>query len=566
MIPATIAFLMSSKSKTKVDGTGKVVEAILVPRMLWAFGFNYSHKNVEEVLRRVMKALAAIARSRQRRVRDRSLTLWSGNSEANGASLFIIGMPFKTSHRISDIFYKHLQPQPGFVEFSSTDPASVSAVPLLRYDHGRLVVYAGPFETQPKLFSLKLVPLQYEICGYRERAKHGAGIYYKPTRPDSVSPDVHSEETWERNREQILKFVWNLKAPCGYRRLKSILRDCFGISVYEEQGADFHQYGIIRLGYDQGGPFPRVRILINSRLDNRLKYIVLSHEVAHYVLHFRLLLLADIVEAISWAVPELGQYYQYVLTGTKCPLGLRIEEEADEFCANFIIPPWFLGSAKPITSAISEGGESPRPEEMIWRFLQPHFPETKFAETSWRNLPSIKQQALEDQSHISEAQLLSCDGLFERVFRAALRTAQRSGDSKRQFPSEEVISKMTDLIDRIKGLPSEDARKSVRKLLPSSSATKKEEVSNDFSGGVKAFRRKLIPPLRDSGVDLYPLIPLEPAADNSLGAMKGEWVVRNDLAQLGTIAELRESYRDHGMLLHQLESWQRKRHSPGSRF
>jgi len=41
--------------------------------------------------------------------------------------------------------------------------------------------------------------------------------------------------------------------------------------------------------------------------NNRLKYLVLSHELSHYILHFPLLLLSEIVERISWTTPEMGE-------------------------------------------------------------------------------------------------------------------------------------------------------------------------------------------------------------------------------------------------------------------
>ncbi len=367
------------------------------------------------------------------------------------------------------------------------------------------------------------------------------------------------------NQRHILKFVYNLKGPCGYRRLKSILVNNFGMHVHEERGKDFKQFGLIKLDLidtESDELSARVEILINAHLDESLKYLVLCHELSHYVLHFRLLVFANLINRASWEIPEIGLYFSGILLQNNASILTALEDDADRLAANLVVPPWFMFSAERATAMMMEAGQSPRPEEMIWRFLQPLFPEDKFSKLSWKNFREMKTKARKDQLRVTNLAPDSSDGLFERVFRAALGSYQRTREGKEQIAAandlELIIDQAISLLNEINSLETAAARQYMATLLSKLSVHTPDSLPQDIALSNICFRRQVIPPVDWDGQSLYPVIPLIPASYNVSDSESEDWTLFEGPRVPGFVRDWQDWKRDHGLLLIGRETWKRE--------
>jgi hypothetical protein len=291
----------------------------------------------------------------------------------------------------------------------------------------------------------------------------------------------------------------------------------------------------------------------------KLKYVVLAHELAHYVLHFPLLVLLRYVEETAWNVPEVESYFQQLVAENPSTMQ-SIEDQADELASFLLIPSWVYPIRR-LTDRMLEGGVSPSPQEMIWRFLQPLFPEDCFSDTTWRNLDEIKRRARPDTLRFGNVGSPAPSNLFERMFQAALRIEKNGiGEAATSNPASVLLEKMGKLASKIEALPVEDARKRVRKLLSSPGGLNKcDDVARDLAEGLGAFGREIIPPLVGDGTGLFPRVPLVPAIHNLEGDVEADWKLKTNPSgsPAGTVTEWRQWKKDHGLVLYRLESWQK---------
>ncbi len=231
------------------DPSGKIVEEYATPHLMRTFCFKNEANARDTVFELTLKIFQDIASSKSKRLRERSIPVWWGTATAYGVDYLIVGLKYDPALEVVTAFDNHFRQHPSFSEMTSTDADSFSAVPYLRYEPKAIVVYAGPFDTAPAWKIPADFSLACEIRSYRKKALTSKSPFCPPSPVTHRSPALHSESVWIDNQRQLLKFVYDLKAPCGYRRLKSILVKNFGISVHEESGSDFTQYGLIR--FDQ---------------------------------------------------------------------------------------------------------------------------------------------------------------------------------------------------------------------------------------------------------------------------------------------------------------------------
>jgi len=551
---------MRMKRTKRPDPAGKPVDSCSPPAYLRTFVFEYSEEIKTKIVDLSVAAMVEIGESASKRVRERDFLIWTGEfTNQLDMRLYIVGVPYGLHSPVLDILYRKYSSEPSFVEINYSPPGEFKAQPILRYQYGRHVLYASPFIPAPQARLQAGLSSDFEARSFQQAPMIGKGPYSAPERPLHRSPLHHDEAVWLENRERLMEFMRSLKGPCGLRRLRSIVEECFGVSVFEEGSREFAHYGLIRLG---SGATPKVRILVNKRLPEKLKYIVLAHELGHYLLHFPLLLILRYVEETAWSIPEIEPYCRQLLTDD--PLVLQsVEDRADEIASFFLVPAW-VHPVQRMTAVISEGGVSPPPSELIWRFLQPLFPEDRFAHTTWNDLAEIRKRARRDVNRLRSTTGDQTANLFERMLVAALRVDEAGAEGvtkerPEEEPLEPVLGAMHAVAIKVESLSAPEVRRDLRTLLKGTYPGPQPLSEGEFLPGLGTFGRELVSPLGGDGGGLLQRIPLEPTIYNPQGRADGDWRLRTSPGSpVGTLAEWRKWKPDHGVVLYRFESWQKK--------
>ena len=541
------------------DPAGKLIDTSRPPTYLRTFVFDYSEGIERRVLVLTIQAITQIAASSRKLVRDRDFLIWTGeHTNSLGMHLYIVGVPYGVYMPVFEIFDEKYRTESSFMEITYSLPQEFQARPSFRYEYGKGVLYADPFDSPAQARAKFPEVGDFEVRSFRQASGPQKNPYTAPERPQYRSPTRHSEETWHRNREEIFKFLDSLKGPCGFRRLRSIIKECFGVAVYEEGAPEFPHYGLIRLATVSDEKPPAVRILINEHLPEKLKYIALAHEFGHYLLHFPLLLVLRYVDETAWSIPEIEPYCRRLLT--EDPSTLRaLEDSADEIASLFLIPAWTHPMAR-MTSIMIEGGVSPPPSEMIWRLLQPLFPEDRFADTTWNDLEEIRKRAHRDTNRLRFTTVDQAANLFERMFAAALRVDDvKLGEEPEIDPLRGVLGAMHAVATKIDSARESEARSFLQGLLKDRISEQHDPTEEEFLPGLVAFGRELVPPLSTRIIRLFPRIPLAPAIYNPDGTVDGDWRLKTRPdGPVGTLADWQRWKPDHGLALYRFESWQKK--------
>ncbi|HEX9668259.1 MAG TPA: hypothetical protein VGC93_02135 [Thermoanaerobaculia bacterium] len=530
----------------------------------------------ERLLPAVVRLLARIAVSPSKRLRERDFPIWMGEATNSlGTEMSTIALPDPIAYPVFKEFYAAFHGWDAYIESGAYLLADGGGEPAARYSQGGIVVYGGAFDPPDQLPScLRDLGVNIELRSWQLQSAGGRRTRYARAEPPRRAASFvsttgspldkrHTLDSWSDNRDIILEFLYDLKAPCGFKQLQELLGDSFGIGVALEPSPSFDRYGCIRLGWlrddDKSAP---VRILINSRLDDRLKYAVLAHELAHYVQHFPLLLTGQIVEEQSWTMPELEAYYHDLLRRDHPQLLRDVELDAFELASFFLIPPQ-LHPVGRFASAILERGQNPEPALLIWRWLQTWFPEGSAEPPSWSRYDAIRERAdREVQSAMRPED--GADSLFGCTLAAALRVeSDELSHSRVEGEILAVLQKILGLLAMTAPLDLREARENIRRRLSRDGEAAGPDLPNldELSLGTRSFCRELIPPLRpQEGTVFFPRIPLVPASFNPTGEVAGDWqyLQRLDSSPYGTVEDWRNHRPEYGVVLYRFETWQQE--------
>jgi len=552
------------------------------------FVFEYSEQlDQEELKSRILQALETIKTDKKKRVREAGFSIWVGRTiNSKKTKLFTISISEPLDENIVRQFYNKFRDEDSYLECSVYYLKDTGGEPFARYFKGTIIVYCDPFlkkeDFTPEKYGLTppFEPRSWELVQVNKEKE----IFIKPDLPKRVAnfsalsgdptEKRHNLELWQENKEIIFDFLLNLKHPCGYKQLKNILMKYFGIGVFEESDKDFGRFGCIRLGWmNDSNKSSHVRILINNTLDEKLKYVVLAHELAHYIRHFPLLLVGQLVEEQAWVMPEIEHYYNYLMSTEYADLPRKIEQDAFEVASFFLICPWMHPITK-VSSAVIERGEHPVVHELIWRFLQPYFPQKAGERTSWTNYDNIKNRAKEDLTKIMKSPHGNEESLFESYYSASLSMEDRvfSGEFIHHEIEEstlEIYQKVLDLLTSTMLMSTPDARnhiknqlkKSVEKRKSAGDGDKYEYLLSEIGFHNKSFGREIVPPLEKLDKTHIPRrVPLVPATYNINDDIEGDWLFLEQLDKSPgmTLDEWRNHRPQFAFVLYRFESWQKE--------
>lgn len=387
------------------------------------------------LLTAALDALRVIQKMPIARLRDRDFSIFFCHWEAYGEALVDIGLPSRFDHRLHRLFREQLSSVANIVELGDSLALDVGAKPFARYHHGKLVAYVDPLDThvcdaaQESDVELRSAESADSVATRRRRTSPLPSIR-------ANGPQRHSIETWDTVRTDILNFIWDTLEPGTFDSLRREVDRQFGIHVRVAPTALTGKHGSITTDWlidsDQGC---EVVILINKDLADKLKYVVLAHELAHYVVHFPIILAGQLVDQLAWAEPafELAYsdlFHQYFQDGRV------LEEEANSLASCMLIPPKF--HLRGMADFAFENFQSVSAEELAWRFLQSFFPETSEIQYSWRNWDEMRRRAERDVEWANGVNAMNAATLYQAMPKSTLEREKRESGKPPDRTSEAV--------------------------------------------------------------------------------------------------------------------------------
>jgi hypothetical protein len=489
----------------RADPGGKPVDVIDAPRRLWICVYSPDRENDREVvMNTALGLLAAVSDARSPRVRDRELTLWWGEIVDQGEQLRVIGFPQRLLYAV----HKILVPLVEFdsrINFGDYEFADTGAMPLVGYDYGRIVAYGDPFAAPADIGGAQLRSAEMRApspIAVRRHPMPGLTTTFGP---------VYSLEGWSDARSSVLDAIYDLTAASSFASLRRMITTDLGITVTQRSGPEF-ALGRLTAGWlteaADGDPGCTVGIELRRDMAPELRYVVLAHELAHFVLHFPLLLAAQLVEQASWEMPALENVWHAALAAT-LPTYEELERNADQLAVNLLIPPRYF-PLRQVSAVHSVGGYGPPdPHHLVWHFLQGLFPNTAEQSYSWVNWDEHERRAAAQVAGQLDEDL-GGQGLYDRMLGAGL--ANERGDTAGLQTAvgkavAQIASSTFDAVTELGGLGPADQAQRAAALIRTSGASTAPHLPRDLSG--LAASREILAPQRqaDHPPKRLPLVP-----------------------------------------------------------
>jgi len=366
----------------------------------------------------VLEVMRSIRQSSSPRLRERDFSVflcrWTVH---DGKRCVGIGLPHKFDDRLRGLFVRRISSLAPIEEISESVAQDVGATPLARYVCGNLVVYVSPLDTNVtnEQYGADVELRSAELI---EQPRQERRMYALPKVREN-KPQRHSIDTWNKLRPEIMEFVGQTIEPAGFTLLRKVLKEQCGIDVRLDSTSAAGRHGAIATDWmtadDQSC---EVTIFINRDLSDQFRFVVLAHELAHYVLHFPLLLVSQLVEQLSWTAPDLERRYQYEFHRS-FGSGLDLEEQANAYASELLIPPkyplqWLSGHMREHAGSVSA-------DELAWRFLGGFFPERSSTDYSFRNYEEMQEHAQQEISWATDFNALSVDTLYRVMLNATIK-------------------------------------------------------------------------------------------------------------------------------------------------
>jgi hypothetical protein len=541
------------------DPGGKVVDVFPSSGLLHLVLFVRSPKTTREALRVRVADLLCGAASHDRQFAKRDLPVWFIQVPEGDEvpPLTGLGFPATTATKVLLSLSDPLCELDDFWMVEGGAIEDLDASPLLRYDHGRVIAYGDPMDDPDGcpagLDELRSTEVPEHKVLRGSVADQG---------PEVVNANAHSIESWLEASNATEEWVTGLFEPLTYAGLRTLVERRLGIAVHEEPNlAEAGKYGSIRTGWRFGEDTCGVRILLAPQHHNDLKYAILAHEVGHYCRHFPLLHHAQLVEELSWNVPEIEIVFRHLKKSYLTDVGLSLEGDANNFASALLMSPLMLLAID--RSGVFYRGRELGANELIVRGLRSRFPgREQFTAMS------TDEMAVAADVDVLKADLASADegSIYMDMLRACLRRSEGADEaSERQLweAIEDVVVTHTSYLQRwFEESPSVDmtaARAWWGRLLQELQIEPSPPTTNEAHEMGAGGRKVVYHPLGWDGRSLYRTLPLVPASYNLDGSPDGDWLILTDMQQpRGTVNEYLQASRGMGLACYGLESWQRQ--------
>jgi hypothetical protein len=520
--------------KTRDPG-GKLVDVYPHTPFVSAICIRFTKEPSDDDLRGlVFSVFEEIACSVNRRVRERDLPISLGRfSNRYGDRFVALCLPEVLMVDIHFMFQDAIRALGRIEEISRAAWRDVEARHFGRYANGQFIFYTDP-----------LRPNDQEEQRWEWRSFEVEGPKIPPPRRtplpaiDFVASPRHDLESWVLLSPQIAEVVSEMHGPSSYGALRRAAKSNFGLQVREVTGSSFPHYGMLTAGWvaEDGC---EVTILLRASLPAQLKYVVLAHELAHFVRHFPLVYMNQIAEQVAWVHPRFeGLYGAMVERHLGAPS--RLEDDANNFATYLLLPPVF--DLDRMASIMFEGGGPVRPEELGWRLLQSLFPDGALNEASWAEIEELQATIQRDLDQRSSIDSDDPQTLQMVMLRALLRRNEEGISAEIQRLNQDLHDLHRDLDPLIARVSDPDAGPSMR------------EAEFDDKGANTEFRsqRRLLLPIDGRGdLGRTPRIPICPTSDNRAAATTLNWRSPSHPSHRGKpVAAWQRDFADHTIVLY----------------
>ena len=165
-----------------------------------------------------------------------------------------------------------------------------------------------------------------------------------------------------------------------------------------------------------------IRIGVNRSLHPRLKYVVLAHELGHYMLHLDLMILSQLVEQKAWFVSHAEEFYYRLIRRHLSSLR-EVEMQAHQFASYFLVTERHDEWLADEDYSIGDRLRRTQSAVSVWRSLQPLFSETR-SNLDYRSAGDVHPDSLarqEDElSRISVQMGMAGASIYDATLVAAL--------------------------------------------------------------------------------------------------------------------------------------------------
>lgn len=422
------------------DPSGRYVDIHVRPELITVIAIDNSELVTEDaIFSTILQVLREIRESTSRSIRERAFTVLTCRWRTRtGGDHVGIGLPRPFDSRVFALFHVAIGELSPIIDMRSSDTVSVNAKPALRYEHGVMVVYVDPFDETSNISAFDDAELRSaEFREVRRRVRATA----------SQLPTISGSRTLEHRysiaelqsvTETILRMIYDMRAAGTFTWLRRQIQHGLGIRVVLREESMIGRHGTISAGWilDEGSePACSATISINRALPESLRYVVLSHELAHFALHFPVLLLGQLVDQLAWRVP--ARQAAFNLRMAECFNTLAVfEEDANEFASLLLAPPRL--DPEWVTSILYEAGARVEPGEVIWRLLQGLFPETQAMEYSWHNYTQMRARARRETGSILGINSTDAGSLYEAMLSAAISRDTAVSRKRREGVNEGI--------------------------------------------------------------------------------------------------------------------------------
>jgi hypothetical protein len=488
------------------DPAGKPVDRHITPELGIMLAYNEARApSRDEFLELVLVRMKRVRASTVKRVRERDFSIWYGRfTSSHGDDLVALMLPYELDIRVYRCF-SDLTRLPAFVEQGNSATRDAHAAPLARYEHGTLVAYLPPTQADGE-----------RADGVEARS---ASVQAPPTSssrhvlvvPDYVAPRRHDLDSWREAHSAALRWVWDCGAPGTYSRLRKIVDASFGVTVREHPTLPNGGFGMLQTSWMDAQETVPVNILIRADLSRDLKYVVLAHEFAHFVLHFPMIRKAQQFEDIARLVPEImlllaQSMHRHLPRDT-------MELHADVFACNLLIPARV--DFQRWAEFITEGHEPVTAEEHAWRYLTRLFPDTAGRPDGWSEYHEMREMARLDLATVRRH---TPERLFEQMLQAMIfRISGRAEELSKTvgLGMRAVIAEMEELTGELP-LDAAQARRIARNRLADGGA---DAIEFRGAGEYESIRPRAI-----DCEGPFQFVALVPTPDNVRGRRDGRWI------------------------------------------
>lgn len=405
---------MRIRSRDSRDPSGRVVDVYTL-ELITARVFSQNCKVTDDDLRKIaIETFRKLRSSTNRRVRERELTIFSCRWTAyHGEDFVALGTQTSLGYGAWLCLQASIPAQFEVVESSEAFYDDVNAVPIARYSHGNTIFYVDPFEevTSPVL------KVEYRSFSLRERPQHRSPGFKLAT-VRTAPPEQHRLESWNEIKRDAFHLIASMPYPAKYVELRRQVKRQLGIPTHEVDASLSGRYGCISVEWIGPDGGCNIKIHINRELPAEIKYVVLAHELGHYITQFPILYLAQLVEQCSWFNPAIELFYQRAFS-VAFPDPSIIEDQANRVASLALVSEAYANTFK----VVFETYRQPTRDHEVWKWLQHFFPETR-NNSDYRTWKGWGERLKREEEEISRAKKVTAStagNLYEMMLSAVLR-------------------------------------------------------------------------------------------------------------------------------------------------